>query len=296
MENVQNISRQIREKVENLSDIKIVSLAIFGSTARYENNMDSDIDILVVAEDIAKKRIHRIPDMVRIERELDLESPVDVLLVSKNECQSNFRNHNPLYLDIAFDAEIIYDDTGFLRGLIEETQEYVATHNIRRGVDSWSFPVKEHTVTKLSSITNKEWALTWLADGERDLLAASHLLRANLFEKVVYHCQQAVEKATKAVLAAWGEFVRTHRVANILRKECKERELGEWEEKLLTVADIGNTTEPHVALSRYPELNNNALWVPCEEYDIDIATEYLEKAELVINIVKKFIEWWFRPA
>ena len=146
---IRNISQRIWEKVENLTWIEIVSIVIFGSVARQEDNADSDIDLLVVAEGIPKRRIDRIPDMVRIERELDLGHPIDVLLVSRDECRSNFRNHNPLYLDIAFDAEIICDDTNFLKDLMEETREYVKTHNIRRGDGSWSFPVKERTVTKL---------------------------------------------------------------------------------------------------------------------------------------------------
>ena len=128
---MQSISRQIREKIKNLSGIKIISIAIFGSVARHEDSADSDIDLLVVAEGIAKKRIQRIPDMIRIERELDPKSPVDVLLVSKEECQSNFRNHNPLYLDIAFDAEIIYDDTGFLEKLMEETRNRFTQYSTR---------------------------------------------------------------------------------------------------------------------------------------------------------------------
>ena len=148
-EYVQSISHQIRGKVGSLSGIEIVSIAIFGSVARQEDSADSDIDLLVVAESIAKKRIQRIPDMIRIKRELDLEFPLDILLVSKDECQSNFRNHNPLYLDIAFDAEIICDNTNFLKDLIEETRGYVNSNNIRRGVGSWSFPVKERTVTEL---------------------------------------------------------------------------------------------------------------------------------------------------
>jgi predicted nucleotidyltransferase len=146
---IKSISQRIWGKVENLNWIEIISIAIFGSVARQEDDSDSDIDLLVVAENIPEKRIERIPDMIKIKRELNLEFPLDVLLVSKHECRSNFRNHNPLYLDIAFDAEIIYDETNFLRDLIEETREYVKTHNIRRGDGSWSFPVKERAVTKL---------------------------------------------------------------------------------------------------------------------------------------------------
>ena len=224
----QNIAQQIREKLGKLSGIEIVSLAIFGSTARQENDADSDVDRLVVVEGIAEKRIQRIPDIVRINRQLDLGIPLDILLVSKDECQSNFRNHNPLYLDITLDAEIIYDDNGFLKDSIKETREYIDENNIRRDGDSWSFPVKRRAATALSEVTNKEWALAWLADGKRDLLAAFHLLEVDLFEKSVYHCQQAVEKGTKAILSAWGKFRRTHIVADTLRAECDKQDLGEW--------------------------------------------------------------------
>lgn len=145
----QNVAQQIREKLGKLSGIEIVSLAIFGSTARRENNVDSDVDLLVVAEGIAEKRIQRIPDIVKINRQLDLGIPLDILLVSKDDCLLNFRNHNPLYLDIALDAEIVYDDNKFLRDLIEETREYIDENNIHRDGDSWSFPVKRRTATVL---------------------------------------------------------------------------------------------------------------------------------------------------
>ena len=293
MKDIQGISYETKEKAPNICGIKIVSIAIFGSTARCENHADSDVDLLVIAEGIAKKRIQRIPDIVKIKRELNLGFPLDILLVSKDECQLNFRNHNPLYLDIALDAEIIYD-TGFLENLIEETREYIDSNNIRRGVDSWSFPVKERTATNLSKISNKEWALVWLEDGRRDLLAASYLFDLELNEKSVYHCQQTVEKVTKAVLAVWGEFRKTHFVADALREECNKRELGEWKEKLIEIAEIGNKTEPQVSLSRYPGLTDNTLWLPYEEYDTNIAKEYLQNAEIAFKIGEEFIKWWFQ--
>jgi len=143
MKDVQSISREIREKAGNTRSI--VSIAIFGSTARREGHPDSDVDLLIVAENITKNRIQRILDIVKIQKELDLGLPLDILLVSKDECQLNFRNHNPLYLDIAVDAEIVYDD-GFLENLIKETKEYIDSHHIRRGSGSWSFPVIERTV------------------------------------------------------------------------------------------------------------------------------------------------------
>jgi len=152
MKNIQSISCEIKERIQNIGGIEIISLAIFGSMARHEQHADSDIDLLVVAEGIARKRIQRIPDIIMIKRVLNLGFPLDILLVSKDECQLNFRNHNPLYLDIALDAEIIYD-TGFLENLIKEIREYIDSNNILRGVDSWSFPVEERTVTNLTDFS-----------------------------------------------------------------------------------------------------------------------------------------------
>jgi HEPN domain-containing protein/predicted nucleotidyltransferase len=288
-----DISNNIKNKIKDLKVMDIISIAIFGSSARNGEYTGSDIDLLVVAEGMSDNVIQRIPDIVMIKRTFNLSLPLDILLVSKDECQSNFRNHNPLYLDIAIDGKIIYD-TGFLEALITETKEYISSNSIRHGDGAWSFPVEDRTITYLSRVSNKEWALSWLADGKRDLLAASHLLNAALYEKSVYHCQQAVEKAIKAILAAWGEFRKSHFVAEILRSECENRELSEWEEKLLKIADIGDSTEPQVSLCRYPRLVNDAIWRPYEKYNEGIAKEYIKNARFAIEISGEFIEWWFR--
>lgn len=293
MDYIKAITQQVKKKLGELNEIEIVSIAIFGSMARQEADESSDVDLMIVAENIPQKRIHRIPEIIKIKRQFSSSIPLDILLVSKNECLLNFRNHNPLYLDITLDAKIIYDDDDFLNKLIAETHEYILANGIYRTNDSWSFPVKQRVATRLSETTNEEWALAWLSDGKRDLLAALHLLKASLFEKSVYHCQQAVEKGTKAILAAWGKFRRTHAVADILRNECEDQDIGEWKKCIIEIADIGDTIEPHVSLSRYPELANGTLWLPYEEYDAEIATEYLEKAKIVMKTSEKFIEWWF---
>jgi HEPN domain-containing protein/predicted nucleotidyltransferase len=293
MNEIRDIFNNIREKIKGLKGIEIISIALFGSSARLGEYIGSDIDLLIVADSISNNVIQRIPDITNIKRTLNVGLPLDILLVSKDECISNFRNHNPLFLDIAFDAEIIFDN-GFLDDLIRETREYIDSHNIRHSSGSWSFPVEDRKVVYFSKVSNKEWALSWLADSKRDLLAASYLLDATLFEKSVYHCQQAVEKGIKAILAVWGEFRKSHFVANTLREECEKRALGDWKEKLLEVAEIGDKIEPQVSLSRYLRLVDNGLWRPYEKYNADIASDYVKNARFVIEIGEEFIEWWFR--
>jgi len=290
---IQTLYQKIKEKIQSVKWIEIISIAVFGSIARHEDNVNSDLDLLIVANGIPQKRIHRINDIVDIKRILDLDLPVDILLVSKEECEANFKNHNPLYLDISEDAKIIYD-TGFLNSLMNETRVYIDLNHIQRGANSWSFPVKDRIVTPLSRITNREWAIIWLQDAKRDLMAASYLLDIYLYEKSVYHSQQTVEKAIKAILAVWGEFDKTHFVASSLRRECNKRELDDWKEKLINIANFGDRTEPHVSLSRYPSATEGTLWIPAEEYDVDDAKEYRDGAEFVIKTSEEFIEWWFK--
>ena len=50
MKDIQGISYETKEKAPNICGIKIVSIAIFGSTARCENHADSDVDLLVIAD------------------------------------------------------------------------------------------------------------------------------------------------------------------------------------------------------------------------------------------------------
>lgn len=293
MEELTDILNKINNRIKCLEWINIVSIAIFGSSARNEAYTGTNIDLLVVAEDIPKDIRLMVQEIVKIKRALDLGVPLDILLVSKEECEYNFRSHNPLYLDIAIDGKIIYD-TNFLEQLVEETREYLKINAIRRGEGSWSFPVKDRVVTNLSEVSNEEWALSWLADSRRDLLAAEYLVSASLYEKSVYHCQQAVEKAMKAIFVVRGEFRRSHFVSEILRAECENHELGVWKERLLRIADIGDIIEPYVSLSRYPRLINGFIWHPYEEYSEDVAKEYIENARYAVKTCGEFIKWWFK--
>ncbi|MBD3183279.1 hypothetical protein GF312_13365 [Candidatus Poribacteria bacterium] len=127
-----------------MDDLNVVSVAVFGSVARNEDTADSDTDLLIVVENIDKNRIERIEDILRINECFPDESyPLDTILISKTECENNFRNHNPLYLDIAFDAQILYDKNDYLKKHIDETRKYVLLKNIiRKGVGAWSLSCK----------------------------------------------------------------------------------------------------------------------------------------------------------
>jgi len=266
----------------------LVSIAVFGSCVK--NQRYNDIDLLMVIEDIGKNRIERVEDIVEFKRTLNVKEPVDITLLSKEECISNFSNHNPMYLDIALDGQVILDN-GFLKDLMDETVEYIKGKRIVRSGTKWIFPVGRGVAT-LSKITNKNWAESWLKDAERDLESAQILYQKELFEKVVYHAQQCVEKSIKAILICFGEFEKTHYVANGLEDEIEKRDLKD--ENLMELVKSSESLEPHVSLSRYPGISNNEIWLPYEEYNKDMAEDSVNKAGKAVEITEKFIEGWFR--
>ncbi|NIQ08047.1 MAG: HEPN domain-containing protein [Candidatus Korarchaeota archaeon] len=259
---------------------------VFGSYVRTQEH--EDIDLLLVLEEIEKNRIERIEDIVGFKRKI--HAPLDLLLLSKEECRANFRNHNPLFLEIAMDGEILLDTHNFLRSLMEETRTYIKEKKIRRTTTEWVFPTEKREIP-LSDVTNKDWAESWLKDAKRDLKSAKILYQQELYEKTVYHAQQCVEKAVKATLICFGRFAKTHYVADILRKEMKQRDLDE--SVLETLIHISEQLEPHHSLRRYPWISDAQIWVPSKEYDQETANDALQNAQKAISLTREFLQKCF---
>lgn len=98
---------------------RLVSLVLFGSVARGEARKDSDIDVIVVADDLP--RTHRVrfdlmyPAIQAAREGLRIpglfEYPdLSPLLYSREEAARHCR----LYLDVAWDGILLFDRDGFL--------------------------------------------------------------------------------------------------------------------------------------------------------------------------------------
>lgn len=277
------------------SPIPMIAAVIYGSWARGMQAEGSDIDILVISNTINPKKHKRGKEIACIKEWLSLGLPLDILLLTTDESISNFRNHNPLFLDIAFEGIILIDKDDFLKNLIEETRVYIQEKRIEKLVDGWRFPVLHREPTFLSVVSNKDFANAMLTDGERDFNIGMNIMKDGYFDKAVYHFQQAVEKAVKAILISFGEFKKTHFVGEILIEKLKEIELDhKWKDVLTHIARISGEVEPEVTWSRYPGIDKGELWVPYEEYTDDDAREIKEKSEEAIRAAKDFIKWWFK--
>lgn len=288
------IKENITKKLAG-SPVPVIAAVIYGSWAKGMQAEDSDIDILIVSDAINPKKHKRGKEIANIKEWLSLGLPLDILLLTTDECISNFRNHNPLFLDITVEGIILLDKDGFLKSLVEETITYIRQRRIEKLDDGWRFPVLHREPTFLSNVSNKDFSVVMLTDGERDFNIGMNIMEDGYFDKAVYHFQQAVEKAIKAVLISLGEFKKTHFVGDILIEKLKEIELDhEWKESLAHIAKISAEVEPEVTWSRYPGIDSGVLWIPYEEYTAGDARDVKEKSEKVIKVAKDFIKWWFK--
>ena len=289
---IKHIRKNLEEKKKSLP-IDVKATVLFGSWAKGTETLDSDVDLLIVADNINPKRHKRGTEIGEIKRCLP-GLALDILLHTKEEVISNFINHNPLFLDVAEDGKIILDDGEFLWNLISQTKDYVRQRDIKRFGDGWIFPVEKGRIAFLSRVSNKDFSQAMLKDGERDLEIGRKLTKDSYYDKAVYHFQQSIEKSIKSVLISLGVFQKTHQIGAILRKVISERDdIPKWKNKLFEIAEISESVEPEMSLSRYPGIIKDSLWLPFEEYTREDAEEARGKAERTLFAAKGFIEDWF---
>ena len=295
--NIEELVRYLKEilmtgRKEHIP-LEIDGALLFGSWSQESQDISSDVDLLVVAENINPKRHRRGTEIALIKRYFQ-ELSLDILLLTKKEVISNFLNHNPLLLDIAEDGIIILDDNHFLQNQILETRDYIREKGIKRFEDGWVFPVVKGAPAYLSKVSNQDFSQAMIKDGERDFEIGQRLIEAGYYDKAVYHFQQSTEKSIKSILIAMGIFQKTHLIGRVLRKVTAERDIPiKWKDKLIEVAEISESIEPEVSLSRYPGIIDDSLWLPFEEYSKEDADGAMAKAERSLSIAKEFIKDWF---
>ena len=92
-----NVINSIVNKLK-ISPIKVLSAVLYGSWARGEETKGFGYRFV---DCINPKKHRRGNEIANIKSCVALGFPLDIMLLTSYECTSNFRNHNPLFLDIA---------------------------------------------------------------------------------------------------------------------------------------------------------------------------------------------------
>jgi hypothetical protein len=117
---------------------RLVSVAIFGSVGRGTPRPDSDVDVLIVAEELPRGRVARAGDFCAVEatlaprlkdaRRAGLTVPLSPVFKTPAEVAQG----SPLLLDMTEDARIVYDRAGFLAQTLARLRSRLAASGARR--------------------------------------------------------------------------------------------------------------------------------------------------------------------
>jgi len=289
----EKIATQLRDCLRAARD-DVLGIVVFGSFARDEPW--HDVDVLVVVEKDPVSPVEHDEQVAALSQAVAWPPAVDILLYSQSDFRLNLAHHTPLFLDIAFDGQVLYD-AGEIASSLEATRAEVMDRSIQRTpTGGWRFPVKHRVATPLSATTNQERTQSWLNEAAEDISSAETLLREAHYARCIYLCQQAVEKSVKAVLVCFGIFEHIHYVAKLLRSELGWQPIGQWEGHLETLAAASARLEPEVARSRYPGERHGKLWEPAKGYGEPQAITALADARESLRIARDFGALWFNPS
>ncbi len=232
----------LREVRRASSPLKVV---LFGSRARGDYNEESDYDVLVVLSDEAELKSERAKLKLAVGK---IPARVQLLVKRESEWASMAGVTVGLWRNIKEEGVVLYENAS----------------------------AKQVVNKSVEMKTNQDIAKTLLEKAKVDLKSALVLNEhVNEMEAIGFHCQQAVEKALKAVLAHHNiHFPRTHDLGELL--------------KLLTE----NGIEGEEQLNESVKLNDFAVEMRYEhvEFELDaktaleLATRALAFAENLITL------------
>jgi predicted nucleotidyltransferase len=117
---------------------RLVSVVVFGSMGRGTPRADSDLDVLIVADDLPRGRMARVEDFAAVEARLHERLGVGQRAGFSTECSPVFKTReevlagSPLFLDMVEDARILYDRDGFVAATLARLRERLVRLGARR--------------------------------------------------------------------------------------------------------------------------------------------------------------------
>lgn len=99
-------SKKLLLKLNKILKDNLESVVIFGSYARGDNKINSDIDILIITNSLVNE--NELQDKIS-----KIDSKIELLILSKEEFKNRVLNFNHQLLSLFMDGKIIYDKNKF---------------------------------------------------------------------------------------------------------------------------------------------------------------------------------------
>ena len=131
------------------------------------------------------------------------------------------------------------------------------------------------------------FAVKYFEQAQKDLHRAKRSLDEGDYPDSVFHSQQCVEKAVKAMIEAKRRYIHNH--GPLLSTTFIDAFKDEWNDDFESVLDILGWFTEYYTRSRYPFLFKGRVVSPDEFIDRNTAEEALKKAERVLEVARKYL-------
>lgn len=117
---------------------RLVSLAVFGSVARDAQRFDSDLDCLLVVQDLPPGRMRRVEEFEAVESQLDpllqglARDGITTWLSPVFKTPTEVERGSALFLDLTQDARVVFDRDDFLASHLARLRHRLAELGAQR--------------------------------------------------------------------------------------------------------------------------------------------------------------------
>jgi len=128
-EKFEKLAKRLLAEVCSFYGHRLVSFVIFGSVARETYRFGSDIDVLIVANDLPEGRMKRVSEFEGIENNMEsflgslrkegITADISPIFKTPEEAERG----SPLFLDMVEDARILYDENGFFADVLQKLRQ-----------------------------------------------------------------------------------------------------------------------------------------------------------------------------
>ena len=144
----QPIARELLGAVEHVYGRNLVACSIFGSYARGTQTPESDLDLLIVADNLPDGRMKRVSEFTAVEsmlRDSDL-AHIDLSPIIKSQAEADAGS--PLFWDMTDYAIVLFDRGSYLQTLLNRVRERLrrlGAQRIQKG-NAWYWVLKKDFV------------------------------------------------------------------------------------------------------------------------------------------------------
>ena len=181
------------------------------------------------------------------------------------------------------------DVTIFLRNEVERLKKVERTNNYQDSVDCcWASDISEY----LHEPLNRNKAKRWMRQAQIDYGAANYLFQSQnvaYYSFTCFHCQQAVEKALKALMFAKGLIERDDLAAHdVLALAYRAQKI---DSRLCDIPSKVKIIHTYFVRTRYPDCNDDENSIPAEKFTAKNAQHALSKAREILELLQQVMDY-----